>query len=96
MTMGSIRRILQAQHDALERGVLSLWTVYDHPNDFPDCCFVARRWEVGKDKSGLPRATNETIIANDLEALRHIFTRAGLHRLPRHDDDDAKIVETWL
>ena len=38
---------------------LSMWTVYDHPSDFPDL-FIARRWEVGE---GLkePLATAEVM-----------------------------------
>lgn len=81
--------VLIAQKEAAERGTLTLWTVYDHPKDYPDG-FIARMHEA----SGGP--TNRTHTGT-LKELREIFRRAGLFRImARHPDDDAKIVETWL
>ncbi len=68
--------------------MLSLWTIYDRPTDFPDS-FVARRFE-------LDRPTNEVIVARDLEALRDCFRDIGLYRLERWAQDDPKIVEVWV
>lgn len=73
--------------------MLSMWTVYDHPTDYPDK-FVARRFEV--DANG-PRPTESIIIAPNLDLLRDILgMEMHLTPLPRSAGDDAKIVETWI
>lgn len=66
----------------------SLWTVYDHPRDYPNQ-FVARRFDVDQ-------PTSDVFVADDLETLREILAAEGLTRLARDPDDDAKIVEVWL
>lgn len=71
---------------------LSIWTVYDHPKDFPDK-YVARRWEI-LPTGGVP--TDDMVTASDLETLRNHFRDAGLYPLPREDGDDGVIVETWI
>ena len=76
---------------AYKRDALPIWTVYDHPKDFPDG-FVARLHLV--EKSG-EAATDQTIEC-DLEQLRWIFERVGLVMIPRSLQDDSKIVESWL
>ena len=68
---------------------LSLWTVYDHPTDYPDS-YVARRFEV----PGGP--TDDVLETETLEALRAEFERRGLVCLPRASGDDPRIIETWL
>jgi hypothetical protein len=80
--------VLKSQHDAAQEGKLTLWTIYDHPKDHPDE-IVARRHE-------MPGGPTENKIGGDLELLRDVFRQAGLHCLPRHEGDDAKIVETWI
>lgn len=72
---------------------LAMWTVYDHPTDYPEK-YVARRFEV--DRSG-PKPTDSIIIAPDLDSLRAILA-LDLHLvcLARSEEDDPKIVETWL
>jgi hypothetical protein len=75
-------------------GILVMWTVYDHPSDFPDA-FVARRFEVAA--GGF--VTTETFITSpDIETLRNSLQGEFLctDRLPRHPNDDPKIVEVWL
>lgn len=67
---------------------LSLWTVYDHPRDFPQS-FVARRFE-------LDQVTTDFIIAPDLQTLRDLLMNKGLSCIPRDPKDEAHIVETWL
>jgi hypothetical protein len=89
--MSKIREIIDRQHDARDRGALSMWTIYDHPSDYPES-FVARLFEV---RSGTVVATNDLVIA-PLGTLRRFFASAGLHCLTRNDGDDPKIVETWL
>lgn len=74
--------------------VLQMWTVYDHPTDYPHD-FVARRWDVGGGGGGEPVKTDIVMTAKFLDDLRDMLP-PGLYCLPRLDDDDPKIVETWL
>lgn len=70
------------------RQVLTIWTVYDHPLDFPDY-FVARRFETD-------RPTNDYIADKSLEIIRNWLAYKGLSVLPRSDDDEYHIIECWL
>jgi hypothetical protein len=73
--------------------ILSMWTVYDHPLDYPDK-FVARRFDI--DHDGV-RASSSIIVTPTLQMLRDILEfELHLTCLARNDDDDPKIVETWL
>ena len=83
----------RAMHNAMEpmSDALQLWTIYDHPRDYPDV-FVARMFLV--DAKGW-FATDKVVTAESLEHLR-LKLPPGLYRLRRHADDDAKIVEVWL
>lgn len=72
--------------------ILSMWTVYDHPIDYPDY-FVARRHEVTA-KGSAP--TPEIMLAKGLAELRGALIARGLTVLRRDPDDDARIVEVWL
>jgi len=69
---------------------LSMWTVYDHPKDFPNS-YVARRFEV--DARG-PRSTSDLMVSGDLELLRKTLEKRGLYKITRNPDDDACILET--
>jgi hypothetical protein len=84
-------KVLMANAEAIKRGALSLWTIYEKPLDHPDG-FLARRFESNKDGDG---PTMDTV-TGDLEHIRDIFTRAGLYRLGREPDDEPQIVETWV
>jgi len=70
---------------------LEIWTVYDHPSDFPDH-YVARKWIAGRDD---PTPTGEVITETDLDALRARLPE-GLFPMPPMDGDDSKIIETWF
>lgn len=70
---------------------LSIWTIYDHPRDFPHS-YVARRFEI---RGPEPIATDDIVIG-ELSNIRLHFHRAGLTCLPRQTGDEAKIVECWL
>lgn len=73
--------------------ILRMWTVYEHPSDFPDK-FVARMFVV--DENGA-RATASVIIAADIETLRDILAfEMSLVPISRAVLDDPVIVETWL
>ena len=67
---------------------LPVWTVYDHPNDFPHC-FVARLFD-GE------RPTATIMVAGEIETIRARLVALGLAKLARHPDDDQKIMEVWL
>jgi hypothetical protein len=85
--------IFEANRAARDRGVLSLWTVYDHPKDYPDG-FIARRFETG---GGKPDAVaTADVVTGDLATIRESMTMCGLHRMARAPSDQSKIVETWM
>jgi hypothetical protein len=71
---------------------LRIWTVYDHPRDYPDT-YVACLHVV---EAGGSRPTDEIIRSTDLEALRAEMLRRGLFCSPRQPGDDVKIIESWL
>jgi hypothetical protein len=87
------RRIFEANQAARDRGVLSIWTVHDHPTDFPDT-FVARRSEAGGGNPD-PVATAD-VVTGDLAVIRESMVMCGLYRMARAPSDEAQIVETWM
>lgn len=70
---------------------LHVWTVYDHPHDYPNS-FVARLFIV---RGGADYATNQVIEAATLDEL-HAQLPPGLYRMPRDPMDDEKIMEVWI
>jgi hypothetical protein len=44
----------------------------------------------------MPGGPTECMLIAPLEALREIFAAAGLVCVPRSDNDDIKIVESWV
>jgi hypothetical protein len=72
---------------------LSIWTVYDHPTDYPDS-YVARRFAISKD--GPPAPTREAIVSPTLMPLREVLVSKGLTPIARSPEDDPKIVESWI
>lgn len=66
---------------------LIIWTIYDHPKDYPDC-FVARAFN-------LDQPTDRVLTAPTLRDIRALLP-FGLYCLPRCPEDAAVIVETWL
>ena len=83
--------VIMANADAIKRGALAIWTIYNRPKDYPQG-FIARLHEVAKGKNG---PTDKTIDGG-LDEIRHAFYRAGLTRMPRSADDEPQIVESWL
>lgn len=67
---------------------LSIWTVYDHPSDYPDC-FIARRF-CGE------TPTDNVICSTDLLAVRAELIVRGLTVVCRDPADDPNILEVWL
>lgn len=74
-------------------GVLVMWTIYDHPTDFPHY-YVARKWEIGHGPE--PVKTESVIFETDLTLLRTHLAKRGYTCLPRDESDEPQIVETWL
>jgi hypothetical protein len=89
----AVERVVKLNSEARDRGELAMWTVYDHPQDFPDR-FVARLFVVGK--GGEMITTPELVVTYELEVLREIFRDAFLTCLARAEQDDPVIMETWL
>lgn len=71
--------------------VLPMWTIYDHPMDFPQE-FVARRHDVTRQG---PVPTDDVVTGGTLEEVRAQIP-PGLFCTPRSESDDSVIVETWF
>lgn len=73
--------------------VLMMWTVYDHPTDYPTF-YVARRFDI---HAGTVTATDSVLFNTNIDNLRgDIVQRGFYHRLERNSGDDPKIMETWI
>jgi hypothetical protein len=72
---------------------LEMWTIYDHPADYPDH-YVARKWLIGS-KRIEPEATDEVLLEIDLDVLRKRIP-PWLYCMPRQSGDDPKIIEVWF
>jgi hypothetical protein len=81
------------QTERLMADRLSMWTIYDHPLDYPNG-YIARRWKVGGPGPD-PIPTSDTFAAATLDGVRALLP-PGLTRLGRLPDDDPTIVETWV
>lgn len=68
--------------------MLKLWTIYDHPKDFPNH-YVARQF-IGE------TPTDSIVMSSDLDLLRRTLIEMGLTCLTRTDEDNPKILEVWL
>lgn len=86
-----VQLIIGVTKHLYKTGDLAMWTVYDHPLDYPEH-FVARCFRV----RGGENPTDHVITAASLHQLRIMLMAAGLTCLNRNKGDDAKIVETWL
>lgn len=67
---------------------LEIWTVYDHPEDYPNC-FVARKFLNDQ-------PTDELIVGQNVEEIRQMFRNKGLQVVPRCPGDMPSILEIWL
>lgn len=74
------------------RDVLSIWTITKSPRDFPGL-FVARRHIA---HAGATAATDDLYSSHAIEPLRALFRERGLARIPRAQQDDPVIVESWI
>lgn len=86
-----VHMIHLANNEVMKRRGLPVWTIYDHPKDYPEH-IVARMHELHAEGT---RPTDK-VVALDLETLRKTFKYAGLICVPRQARDDKVIVEVWL
>lgn len=70
---------------------LKMWTIYDHPVDYPNH-FVARLFVI---KAGDVRPTQVVITHEYLEHLRALLPK-GLTCLPSVIGDEPNIIESWF
>jgi hypothetical protein len=70
---------------------VELWSVYDHPAEHPGCCAVRK---ILVEDDGLSPAEWE--LFQSLQEARRVLSRRGLIRVPRGDQDDPALTETWL
>jgi hypothetical protein len=87
-----VYEIVLIQAEAIKRGRLTIWTVYERPKDYP-IGYVARAFEI---TSTGPKPTSHAIKCLDLQPIQEKLMRAGLTRLMRDDNDEAHIVESWV
>lgn len=74
---------------------LEIWTIYDHPRDFPDH-FVVRCWVA---RPMVVRAhTGEVWLRPTLDEAREVIygNVPAPYRFPREPGDDPCIVESWI
>ena len=90
MSDAAAHDVIMSQADAIKRGALTIWTIYDSPSDHPGG-FIARRFEI----AGEVVPTGD-VMTGELEDLRSIFWKAGLMKLSRQDGDERPIVESWV
>ncbi len=82
-----------ASDGGVSETALEMWTVYDSPLDYPGK-FVARLWVIRRGDPE-PRPTGDLAIASTLEAVREMLP-FGLTLLPRSEEDEPQIVESWI
>lgn len=75
---------------ATDKDTLVLFTIYDHPRDYPNS-FVVRRYIV-KNSESIP---DEIRLAETLMGARDSLP-PGVYNLGRYAADDPVIVETWV
>lgn len=85
---------MNTEPDPFEPGddPLPMWTVYDHPSDYPSN-YVARESFVNQ--NGV-NGYGGFIICSNLDWLRIWLQQHGLVCIGRMPGDDPKIVEVWI
>lgn len=73
---------------------LDVWTIFDHPLDYPSS-FVVRRASISA--TGIA-TLDEVWLFEDLDQCRAFIdeTQPGLIMFPRDPSDDPVIVECWM
>lgn len=71
---------------------LIIWTLYEHPTDYPNE-YVLRRFDVEPD---MAIGTKHCLTADTADELRDAAMRAGLTRIKRNPEDESQVMESWL
>ena len=73
------------------------FTIYENPSDRPGH-YVLRGWSVGPTGDVVHErfAISMPIGPKALAALRQGMVEQGFVRIPRSDDDEPQILETWV
>ncbi len=74
--------------------VMTLYTIYDKPVDFPDY-FVVRKFFIIRGSKEPEPAEMPFAFADTLEDIRKKIP-PGLFCFPRDESDSPRIVETWM
>lgn len=76
-------------------GELVIYTLYNHPVDYPDE-FVIRRFTVSKG-SNLPVPDNELFFRSiSLQKCQDKMKEMRLYRMLRDNSDEPKIIESYI
>lgn len=81
--------------EVFERVKMKMYTIYDHPIDFPEE-FVVRAWRIIEGSLDPIPDQNIFIKHKDLECIRKELFDMGLVCIPRSESDSPGIVETWI
>ena len=71
---------------------LKIYTVYDHPDDYPDG-FVLVMYVIKGDGE---KYRTPLLYHDNYEDIKEEMEMRGLMRLDRDPDDDPSIKETWI
>lgn len=71
---------------------LPVWTVYEHPLDYPQWYVVRRSWVIDGKIVMEPKPCGMGATLEDVRAT----IPEWLTRMPRQPGDDPVIVETWF
>jgi hypothetical protein len=74
--------------------MLEMYTVYNHPRDYPDT-FVVKKWIC---EAGNPpvQDTSYVFTSQSLQKCREEMQAKGLICIGRETNDDPVIEETWM
>jgi len=82
-----------ANHAARERGILSIWTIFNRPKDYPEG-HIARRFEAGG--ATVHAVPTSDTVTGELAAIREAMMLCALFCMQRDEGDHPNIVESWL
>lgn len=75
----------------MDAGALVMYTIYDHPLDYPNH-YVVRPWTVTGGGEPVPGTPTLTATLDEARSL----IPGGLHRIDATPGEDQAILETWL
>lgn len=79
--------------DVCDPGMFRTYTLFDHPDDYPEC-YVLRTHAV---LSGWPDPIPEGVqLFADVADAREWCVKRGLARMERHPTDPPGVIEVWL